>query len=208
MVDSETVEYGGDKYHRYPESEHRNLRVYYWRHTENESAPVALHRQKWMDEHGEIPDGHVIHHVDDDPLNNDIENLEAVSRSEHAERHPDMGGTASAEHLEKMLEAAAEWHQSEEGAEWHKEQYERTKDELHKKRYTHECVVCGGEYQTNRKEKTKFCSKECENKEQYQRYQEERECKVCGDTFSTSKYSDSEHCSRECVGVTLKKDNA
>jgi endogenous inhibitor of DNA gyrase (YacG/DUF329 family) len=194
----ETVEYNGDKYHRYPESDHHHLRDYFWRHTQNNESPVALHRQKWMDEHGEIPEGHIIHHADGDPLNNDINNLEAISREEHAKRHPDMGGTASDEHLEKMLSAAAEWHQSDEGQEWHKQHYENVKEELHKERYTHECDFCGEEYTTNRKEETRFCSDSCRQKHYYRANQELRTCPACGDGFETYKYSDTTYCSISC----------
>lgn len=194
-----TVTYNGDKFHRYPDSDHQHLRAYYWAHLRNGESPVALHRRKWANEHGEIPDGHIIHHKDGDTLNNDLANLECITVSEHAERHPDMGGTQSEEHLQKMLDGASEWHQSDEGRAWHKQHYENVKEELHKKRYTHECAVCGDEYQTNRKKKTKYCSKECENKQQYQRHQEKRECVVCGDTFETSKYSDAKHCSQGCI---------
>jgi endogenous inhibitor of DNA gyrase (YacG/DUF329 family) len=194
----ETVEYAGDKYHRYPDSEHHHLRDYYWRHTRNDEAPVALHRQKWRDEYGDIPDDHIIHHCDGDPLNNDIDNLEAITQSEHAERHPDMGRTHSAEHLKKMLKGAVEWHQSDEGREWHKEHYEAVKEQLHKKRYTHECIFCGDEYQSTRKERTKFCSDSCRQKHQYRTKQETRECPVCGDEFDTYEHSDTTYCSISC----------
>lgn len=195
----QTVIYNGDKYHRYPESEHRHLRVYYWRHTEYKSPPTPLHRQIWMDNNGEIPDGHVIHHADGDPFNNNISNLECLSVKEHAAEHPEMGGIHSDEHLENMIEGASDWHKSDEGREWHREQYERTKEALHKKRYTHECVVCGEEYKSNRKERTKFCSSKCENKQQYERHKETRECAWCGDDFRVNKYKDTRHCSNSCA---------
>lgn len=195
----ETVEYEGDRYHRYPDSDHHHLRDYYWAHTRNGEATVALHRQKWRDKHGDIPDGHIIHHCDDDPLNNDIDNLEAITRAEHAERHPDMGQTHSDAHLKKMLEGAAEWHQSDEGLEWHKEHYEEVKEELHKKRYTHECIVCEDEYQSNREEQTKFCSDSCRQKHQYRTKREIRECPVCGDEYDTYEHSDTTYCSISCA---------
>ena len=45
------------------------------------------HRYLWTQKHGEIPDGHHIHHIDGDKLNNDIENLECLSASEHLVNH-------------------------------------------------------------------------------------------------------------------------
>jgi len=46
-----------------------------------------LHRVIWEQEHGEIPKDHVIHHIDGNSLNNNIENLECVSIIEHGARH-------------------------------------------------------------------------------------------------------------------------
>ncbi len=46
-----------------------------------------VHRLEWMKYHGEIPDGFVVHHVDENKLNWDISNLELISRSDHLKRH-------------------------------------------------------------------------------------------------------------------------
>jgi len=41
----------------------------------------------WERAHGPIPHGKLIHHVDDDTLNDAIENLECITRAEHVARH-------------------------------------------------------------------------------------------------------------------------
>jgi len=41
----------------------------------------------WEAAHGPMPDGWIVHHIDGDPLNDAIENLEAVSRADHLRRH-------------------------------------------------------------------------------------------------------------------------
>ena len=41
----------------------------------------------WVSAHGSVPPGHVIHHVDHNPLNNAITNLQCLSRSQHATTH-------------------------------------------------------------------------------------------------------------------------
>lgn len=46
-----------------------------------------IHRLQWMKYYGEIPDGCVVHHKDENKMNWDIENLELISRSEHLKRH-------------------------------------------------------------------------------------------------------------------------
>lgn len=200
----DTVVFNGDRYHRYPDSEHSHLQNYYWAHPE-QGSPISLHREKWKHHNGEIPDDHVIHHKDGDHTNNDIENLECMPKSEHMSMHTEERFEdeeyleRQKEHLAEIREKATEWHQSEEGQQWHTEHYERVKEELHKRRYTHECVVCGEEYESTRESKTKFCSRSCENKDQYQRYQEERECICCGVTFETSKYADTKTCNASCA---------
>lgn len=43
----------------------------------------------WTKVHGAIPDGSVVHHIDRDSLNDDIWNLELVTRAEHWKIHQD-----------------------------------------------------------------------------------------------------------------------
>ena len=86
-MERETIEYRGKKYHRYPLSKRRQLRVYYWRHDAWKKPPFALHRQIWIDNNGEIPEGYVIHHKDNNPLNNDIDNLQLEEKGIHMSKH-------------------------------------------------------------------------------------------------------------------------
>jgi hypothetical protein len=45
------------------------------------------HRVIWEGEHGSIPIGHVIHHIDGNKRNNAIDNLACISNSEHMKLH-------------------------------------------------------------------------------------------------------------------------
>lgn len=57
----------------------------YYRRT---SEPrLLLHRVIWEDEFGSIPSGMEVHHKDGDGTNNDLDNLELLSSSEHALLH-------------------------------------------------------------------------------------------------------------------------
>ena len=47
--------------------------------TDNKRGLIAEHRAVWIDEHGEIPPGAVIHHIDGDNTSNHISNLALVS---------------------------------------------------------------------------------------------------------------------------------
>lgn len=48
---------------------------------------MELSRFVYLKEKGFIPIGFVIHHIDGDPFNNNIENLQAISQSEHKKIH-------------------------------------------------------------------------------------------------------------------------
>ena len=48
---------------------------------------VLEHRWLWVQAYGPIPEGYVIHHRDRNGLNNDLGNLECVSRKKHAYVH-------------------------------------------------------------------------------------------------------------------------
>ena len=117
----ETIVYRKRRYHRYPESDRRQLRVYYWRHGKGDTCPVALHRQIWIDLKGDIPKGYIVHHKDEDPLNNKIDNLELLSHSAHAGHHSRQlyRRKMSQENIKLAQEAAKSWHRSKEGRAWH-----------------------------------------------------------------------------------------
>jgi hypothetical protein len=67
------VEFMGEKYTL------RNM-GYYGR---TSGGRTLLHRDVWEHHHGKIPLGFDVHHKSCDPLDNSIENLECLSKSEH-----------------------------------------------------------------------------------------------------------------------------
>ena len=85
--DRDIVVYRGKKYYRYPNSTRQQLRNYYWHHGAWKKPPIALHVQIWIDNFGPIEKGFVIHHIDGDPLNNDVSNLECITQAEHMHKH-------------------------------------------------------------------------------------------------------------------------
>lgn len=46
-----------------------------------------IHRLIWEEHHGPIPDGCIIHHIDGDSLNNDIDNLQMLTVRKHNKIH-------------------------------------------------------------------------------------------------------------------------
>ena len=114
-MERETIFYRGKNYHRYPNSKRRQLRVYFWRHDKWKEPPVALHRQIWIDNFGEIPKGFIIHHEDSNPLNNELANLKLLRAGEHNRQHmlePEQRKRSSEngkKQAPNMLKALAEW---------------------------------------------------------------------------------------------------
>lgn len=47
----------------------------------------TIHRLVYEETYGIIPEGYVIHHIDENKLNNDISNLQMLTPSEHASIH-------------------------------------------------------------------------------------------------------------------------
>jgi len=166
-----------------------------------------LHRAVWELNNGEIPKGYDIHHIDFDHVNNQLSNLALLPEKEHCKLHvlrnieSGVIGTIS----QQALDAAAEWHGSEDGKDWHKQHYENNKHLLHK-RINRQCTQCGKIHNTCKvNTETAFCSNNC--KSQYRRLSgkdnEERNCIICGTTFIINKYSKVRSCSRICGNKLL-----
>lgn len=123
----ETIHYQGKDYHRYPESDRRHHRVYFWRHDKYKAPPVALHRQIYIDNFGCIDPGMVIHHIDGNTFNNDPKNLECISASQHMHDHASepMRIEKSRKNIKAAALLAKKWHASQEGRKWHREHAQR-----------------------------------------------------------------------------------
>jgi hypothetical protein len=63
-----------------------------------------LHRLIWEETNGEIPEGYIIHHIDGNPLNNDIKNLECMTHSKHTILHH-----KGKKHFEETKKKISKW---------------------------------------------------------------------------------------------------
>ena len=206
----EVVVFNGVKFRRYPHSKNRSDRVYFTPGQADRARGVGrLHEELWKAEHGEIPDGHHVHHADHDPLNNDLANLVCVPAGDHHRHHAEHTDYHTPDrlaHLESIRPLAADWHRSEEGRAWHSEHGRRTWEGRQARALV--CEQCGKEFQTRDKSKTpRFCSNSC--KAAWRRESglddEDRACPACGATFRVNRYSKTRACSRSC-GSALRTD--
>src|SRR5690606_11010606 len=105
----------GKKYRLYP-----NERYF-------SSGRKRLHRVVWESYNGEITEGYHIHHIDGHTSNNNIENLGIVNKKLHlryeGKKRARNNNDWLKEFNDKGRDAAKEWHASEEGKQWHKEQW-------------------------------------------------------------------------------------
>lgn len=97
---------------------------YYW-HKWPDKRVVSLHRYVWEKHNGPVPAGHHVHHIDHDPANNDISNLELVAAKQHSREHLAKRIASGALDAQAALAAAREaakvWHGSDAGREWHRQ---------------------------------------------------------------------------------------
>lgn len=183
----------------------------YYQSDNKDAKERLLHRRIWLDNHGEIPDGYIIHHIDHNWKNNDISNLALMEMREHLSIHAKelhenpQYVKKNRESLQKAQEYAKIWHASEEGLKWHSEQAKnswktREKSEI-------ECIVCGKKIDKYfaARENVRFCSSSCTQKESYKRYFNEiRNCLFCGKEFTTNRHRKIKYCSSSCGGMGKK----
>ncbi len=50
-------------------------------------SPSSYHAALWVHHNGPLPDNHIVHHKDFNPMNNAIGNLQAMTTSEHNAIH-------------------------------------------------------------------------------------------------------------------------
>lgn len=196
---SEVIVFRGVKFRRYPESKRRSDRVYFTPGPGDRQKGVRrLHEQVWMAAHGPIPAGCHIHHVDHDPLNNDLDNLACVNGKKHMGDHVRQAIAAGQikPPSAKALAAAAEWHRSEEGRAWHREHGKRTWEGREPQPGV--CDHCGDPFESLRP--IRFCSNAC--KSAWRRASGlddiDRSCECCGDTYTANRYDKRRFCSRSC----------
>jgi hypothetical protein len=199
---SEKIIYKGHAFYRYPESENWAERSYYTpSHAGRKKGLKRLHQEIWQDVNEcEIPDGFLVHHYDEDTLNNDPRNLVLVTAKGHAQHHVSPEKIeALKQHLEKARAAAAVWHGSEEGRAWHVEHAKRVY--ARRELATFACDHCGEDYETRDRGKNRFCSNKCKSRARRASGVDdvERQCAGCGEAFTVNKYEKTTCCSKKCA---------
>lgn len=123
---------------------------------------LRLHRAVWEHFNGPVPEGHHIHHKDEDRANNQPENLECLPGRDHVGHHGKTGGHWG-NGIAAATNAAKAWHKSDAGRDWHRQHYQdNCKDVLHAKQLM-QCQECGGQFLG--RVIAKFCHPNCKAKD-------------------------------------------
>lgn len=173
---------------------------------------VSMHRYVWEHTNGKIPEGYSIHHIDHDPENNALTNLELVETKEHARRHAMHRVANDREWFGKFVtagvQASKEWHASSEGREWHSQHAKETMHTVEANGVELTCVWCGRLYMgLSAKRKRGFCSNSCQGMARKHSGVDDiaRKCAVCGGEFTTNKYGKRATCSRSCANEAVSR---
>lgn len=165
----------------------------------------TIHRDVWTFHNGAIPAGKEIHHIDGDKANNQIENLQCVTRAEHIRlHHPHKVYECVCKFCGKTFTAKTERKRCDECLTEMKRRSELKKAAAQipkppKPPRTRICVVCGKEFKLKPTQSMnhgkKTCSKECSRKLRF--ILDDRICPICGNSFHP-KHAKQRYCSPRC----------
>jgi len=167
---------------------------------------LPIHRAVWIYHNGEMPEGdYEIHHIDTDKANNDISNLQCLTKAEQHRVH--MKTAPAREHIckncgKKVTSTSTKGHV---GC--------YSKDCLHalsyKKRHeTRTCALCGKKFSVYKYSHTKCCSQSCAAKLLRSTPSNNvKNCPVCGKEFET-KVSNQIYCSNYCEQIARRSKKA
>ena len=154
----------------------------------------GIHRAVWQYFNGEVPQGHEIHHIDWNPSNNEISNLQLMTISEHRSLH--------SQHQTKKEFTCANCGKKYFAVDFKVNRFCSKKCcqnfHNHKPKIIKYCQVCGKEIEDTATGIKKYCSEKCRREASYQKYTEVRVCEECGKEFSVNRYRPTKYCSHTC----------
>ena len=164
---------------------------------------ISIHRFVWTYFNGEIPDGYDVHHRDFNHDNNDIANLELVTKDAHQKIHAAVKVETQARKKSTFTCAVCgrEYEAANRGNNAYCSAECKKIAERARAAETKTCEICGKEFTTS--DDAKFCSRKCIG-ESFKR-QEVKTCPMCGKIFSDAVSKRRKHCSPECAAEALRK---
>lgn len=164
--------------------------------------PIHAHRWVWINHFGAIPKGMDIHHKDGDKSNNEIENLEMLSRSDHLKQHWKEGRfDVPARRIQ--LSEARKWLKTPEGRE--KQSIASKKAWETRRKINIKCKNCKKEFESTQPN-ANFCHHNCymQNRRKSGIDDIVKKCRMCDKDFIIHKHSRVQTCGKDC-GTNLQK---
>lgn len=158
MAKREYVFYSGKKYAKDKRG--------YWRSTTRPHE--GLHTVIWEEAHGEIPEGCEVHHIDLDPSNNQLENLQCLTKEAHRKLHADMRRGTMIEPTEQSvcIQCGKTFASVKKNRKYCSDKCKQAWLTAHGRfnnRVVRVCERCGKEFETSKYDATRFCSTRCAN---------------------------------------------
>ena len=178
---------------------------------------LLLHRVVYEYHKGSIPEGYEIHHIDLDKTNNDISNLQCLSKEEHAALHSQkaLKQTFVCKNCGKSFKSIFNGNNCFCSKHCRETWYRSKNTEIRI------CQNCGKEFEVYERDKTKFCSLSCgslfhlkndEYKEEvinklHNRPKTKYKCKNCGKEFESLDNGKNSFCTQKCGQEWRLKNN-
>ena len=165
-----------------------------------------LHRCLYQYFVGEIPAGFEIHHIDNNPENNSLENLLCLTKSEHTRLHfeSSTGRFSKAEMTCQMCGKTFQKRYN--GHNRFCSDKCKNKARHIEDREVRICAYCGNPFETEHSSKVTHCSVSCAQKDRHRDSWEDLICPVCGKKFSAKKQFHQQYCSQICARKFLSSE--
>ena len=152
---------------------------------------TSIHRAVWSYYNGEILQGYVLHHVDNNPANNSIENLQALTNIEHIKLH-----NTKIPLLKNCPICGKEFTPKNNHQTYCSHSCSAKSESTENKKKI--CPVCGKTFIKKRNRQI-YCSQNC--RIAHQKNHEQKICVICGKKFMTDcKHPKTITCSSSCAG--------
>ena len=159
--------------------------------TKHYSGRPTIHRAIWFYYYGEIPNGYHIHHIDGNPANNGIENLQCLTVADHAAAHHAMKMVTVCKNCGVKFETNSfrpKHFCSEECKHQHTQSLQME---------TRICAVCGKTFSCRKSLNQTTCSNKCAWQIRPAPSKITATCEVCGKEFTTIRRG-VRYCSQKC----------